>query len=314
MKRILVICSSMALATAALAQQSTIGIASGPPTGTNYPMVQDIVRACSGPTLSIKNVQTAGGEENIYAVKSRPDVQFGVVPIDTAVFMSGQDKATMDKIKMVFPFFSTEIHVAVPEKSPAKSVADLAGKRVVEGPQGSATYVTTQVFKELTGAKWQELTASQVDGLNGLKTGKADAMFVVAGAPITMFKDPTLSAGIRLLPVQHSALDSVKYYVRTMIPGGTYPQIKQALPTYRVDNMLVTFDYRSSYHREIAALTSCITQRMDWLLQYAGKSAGEGGTHPKWKDVDPLNIDRLNWPAHPIAVATIKRELNRAKK
>ena len=69
--------------------------------------------------------------------------------------------------------------------------------------------------------------------------------------------------------------------------------------SHKVNNVLVTFAYKSQYQKEIAELVTCITKNVDGL-QVNG--------HPKWRDVDPLDIDRVKWPVHPAALAAIKKE------
>ena len=75
---------------------------------------------------------------------------------------------------------------------------------------------------------------------------------------------------------------------------------------YKVDNMLVTFAFKSERLKEIADLVTCITRNVEKMQTTAG-------FHPKWKDVDVLDIDRIKWPAHPAAVAAIHREIKKAK-
>lgn len=68
--------------------------------------------------------------------------------------------------------------------------------------------------------------------------------------------------------------------------------------------MLVTFAFKTERQKEIGDLIGCIARNVEKMQTTAG-------FHPKWKDVDPLDIDRIQWPAHPAAVAAIKREAGR---
>lgn len=292
MKRTLISIAAFAFTCSA----SALGIASGQPTGTNYPMVEDIVKVCSTPTAPITNVVSDGSIDNLFKVFQDPTAQFGIVQADAAEYQKGLDPKMMSKIQMVFPFFSTEIHIVAKDGSPITSLAQLAGKNVVEGPEGSGTWVTVQVIKKLTGLKWNGFYASQVDGTKAVLNGQADAEFIVAGAPVKIIKD---TAGLKLLPVSHPALDGFGLYTKTMLSTSLYPGQKAAVSTYKVDNMLVTYAFKNERQAEIAGLVACITTNMG-ALQKTG--------HPKWKDVDPLDIDRIKWPAHPAAAAAIKRE------
>jgi len=284
------------------AQADTVGIASGQPTGTNYPMAQDIVRVCTTNTTQINNIVSDGSLDNINKIYGDKNVQYGIIQEDALVYQQGIDPKMMDRIVMVFPFFSTEVHVVVKDSSPIKTLADLQGKRVIEGPDGSGTWVTVQVIKAKTGLSWTPLIAGQKDGLDAVLAGKADAEFIVAGRPIGMLEK---AQGVRLIPVSHPALDSFKYYTQTMIPTGSYPFQKGSVKTYKVNNVLATYAFKNQYQAEIGSLVTCIAHNMD-TLQRTG--------HPKWKDVDPTDIDRIAWPSHPAAVAAIKRETAKAKK
>lgn len=118
---------------------------------------------------------------------------------------------------MVFPFFSTEMHLVAKDGSPITSLDSLAGKRVVEGPEGSGTWVTVQLIKKLTGIQWTPIQASQKDGMVMVLNGQADAEFVVAGAPVSML---TTTAGYKLVPMSHPKLDQFPLYTKAMIPVG----------------------------------------------------------------------------------------------
>ena len=303
MKKTHIAFAAFSLAACLAASAGPVGIASGAPSGTNYPMVEDIKNICSTPASPITNVITPGGQANIFRVYNDPKVQYGVVPADVAYFQRLADEQAgskrMDKILMVFPFFSTEFHLLAKDGSKVNSLADLAGKNVVEGPDGSATYITVQLIKRLTGLQWNGIQASQVDGHKMVLEGRADAEFIVAGKPIAMLQNAT---GVKLINVSHPKLDSFPMYEKTTLDvDGMYPFQKAGISTYKVDNMLVTFAFKNQYQAEIGELVTCITKNI-------GKMQ-----HPKWRDVDPTNISRIKWEAHPAAVAAIKKNAKGGK-
>lgn len=273
-----------------------VGIASGQPTGTNFPMVANIAKVCSTADHPINNVVSDGSVDNIFKIYSDKRAQFGVIQEDALSYQQAIDPKMMSRVVAVFPFFSVEVHAVVAENSPIRSLADMQGKRVIEGPEGSGTWVTTQVIKAQTGIQWNAMHLSQKDGLAAVQNGTADVEFVVAGKPITMLKT---AQGVRLVPISHPALDQYKYYTRTMIQSGSYPFQSTGVSTYKVNNVLATYAFKNQYQKEIGDLVTCITRNMDELQMHG---------HEKWKDVDPLDIDRVKWPVHPSAVAAIKRE------
>lgn len=309
--------SMVALSTALLvgavihhAQAAPVGIASGQPSGTNWPMVEDIKVACSNPASPISNNISNGSIDNIGMVYNDRTTQYGVSQEDALVYQKGVDPKMMDNIVMVFPFFSTEIHLLVRADSPIRSLADLQGRRVNEGPDGSGTWVTTQVIKGLTGLQFAPgayTLLGQKDGLAAVQSGAADAMFVVAGMPVTMLET---ARNVRLVPLTHPALDGFKYYTRTTIPSnGVYNagvMGGQSVPTYKVRNGLITYNYKNQYQKEISELVTCITRKLPDLKAGRGGSGKDGSAHPKWRDVNPFDIDLLAWPVHPTAAKAIK--------
>lgn len=289
--------AALLFAAAVSVSAAPVGIASGQPTGTNYPMAADIAKVCSTADSPINNVTSDGSLDNIGKIYSDKRTQYGIVQADALEYMKGQDPKMMDRIVMVFPFFSTEIHVIGKEGSPINSLAQLEGKRVVEGPQGSGTWVTVQVIKALTGIKWTPILASQTAGMNMVQAGQADAEFIVAGAPVSILVH---AKGVKLIPLQHPALDGFGLYTKALIPSGLYEGIKGTTPTYKVDNVLATYAFKNQYQAEISSLVTCITRNI-------GKLQSEDGFHPKWRDVEVTDIDRIKWQSHPAAVAAIKR-------
>lgn len=292
------------------AQAAPVGIASGQTSGTNWPMVEDIKIACSTTVSPISNNISNGSIDNIGMVYNDRATQYGVSQEDALVYQKGVDPKMMDNIVMVFPFFSTEMHLVVRADSSIRSLADLQGKRVNEGPDGSGTWVTTQVIKGLTGLKFAagpHTLLGQKDGLAAVQSGAADAMFVVAGMPVTMLQT---ARNVRLVPLSHPALDGFKYYTRTTIPSaGVYNagvMGGQSVPTYKVRNGLITYNYRNQYQAEISALVTCITRKLPELQAGTGGSGKDGAAHPKWRDVNPLDIDQIAWPVHPTAAKAIK--------
>jgi uncharacterized protein len=278
------------------ARAEPVGIASGSTTGTNYPMAKDISKVCSTSKSPINVIESDGSLDNIFKIYNDRNVQYGIIQADALKYQQGIDPKMMDRILMVYPFFSAEIHLIVRTDSKIKNLMDLQGKKVVVGPAGSGTWVTTQVIKGLTGLKWIASHASQEDGLKSVLDGSVDAEFIVAGAPIKILK--VKQAGIKLVSLNSTQLDAFGLYTKTTISSNTYPFQAESLSTYKVDNIMATYAFKNQYQTEIGSLIKCINDNMSTFL-----STG----HNKWRDVDPTDINRIKWPAHPAAVAAIER-------
>jgi len=280
-----------------LAIAAPVGIASGQPSGTNYPMTSDIARVCSTPTSPITNIVSDGSLDNLAKVYSDKNVQYGIVQVDALVYQQGIDPKMMSRIQMVFPFFSSEIQLVVRFDSNINSLTDLQGKRVDEDVEGSGSWVSVQVIKSLTGLNWQASHLEQKVGLQALASGQIDALFINAGLPVGMLSH--VQSGLKLVSINNPKLDAFALYTKTTIPSGTYPFQTQSVQTYKTDNVLVTYAFKNQYQKEIGDLVSCVTRNMS-TLQQTGQA--------KWRDVDPTDITRIKWQAHPAAIAAIKRE------
>lgn len=308
MNRFIFAIGAAAVAVGSFAQTKPFGIASASQNGTNWPMTEDIRAVCSKPGAEITNVQTNGTLDNIALVYGDPKAQFGIAQLDGLKYQQGQDPKMMERIQVVFPFFSTEIHLVTKDGGPITSVEQLAGKRVIEGPEGSGTWVSVQVVKALTGIKWQGFYATQADGMKALMAGQADAMFIVAGKPVNIIRDTPQA---RVISLKHPKLDEFNLYTKAMIPAGTYPGTKQTVNTYKVDNALITYAFKSERQAEIAGLVSCIAHNIGRLQAGEMNPLTRQPFHPKWRDVDPLDINRIAWTVHPAAKAAINREIKK---
>jgi TRAP transporter TAXI family solute receptor len=294
--RLTAVAACLAIAALNADAQTTIGIAAGQPGSTTHLMIEDIAKTCP----NVRVVDSEGSLDNIARISSDKLVQMGYTQEDAAVYQQGIDPDMMKRIQMVFPLISAELHLVVPANSPIRSLADLAGKKVYVSAEGTGTWVTTKVIAAKTGIQWQAFAVSKKeDGLKAIQNGQLDAGFFVEGAPIGLLSKAT---GIRLIPISHPALDSFKYYTRTLVPSGVYPWQQGTTQTYKVKFAMMTYAFKQQYQAEIGNLVSCITRNVEKM--------GETG-HPKWRSVDPLEIDNFTWPVHPAALAAIKREAKR---
>jgi uncharacterized protein len=273
-----------------------VGIASGQPSGTNYPMAADIARVCSTPSSPITNIVSDGSLDNLAKVYDDKNVQYGIVQTDALMYQQGVDPKMMDRIQMVFPFFSSEIHLVVRSNSNINSLQDLVGKRVDEDVQGSGSWVSVQVIKQLTGLNWSAVNMQQAQGLAALQAGQIDALFVNAGRPVGMLSQ--VQSGLKLVSISNPKLDAFGLYTKSVIPSGSYPFQAQSVTTYKTGNVLVTYAFKNQYQQEIGSLVSCVMRNLP-QLQETG--------HPKWKNVDPTDIERIKWQVHPAALAAIRR-------
>lgn len=110
-----------------------------------------------------------------------------------------------------------------------KSVADLKGKNVSIGSQGSGVYFNAIDFLnayDMTEADITPTYQSFADSAEALKDGKIDAAFVVAGAPTPAVTDLATSKDMYLISLDDEHVAKLQEisgaYTKSIIPAGTY--------------------------------------------------------------------------------------------
>jgi hypothetical protein len=124
-------------------------------------------------------------------------------------------------LRVIASLFSEQAHLVVAEGSKIAKVADLRGKRLALGNEGSGAAITGREILaawNLTGRV--RLVAE--DGANAaqlLQTGKVDAFFTVAGVPLDAVKDLIARHQARLVPIDGEGRDRLVKAVPQLVPA-----------------------------------------------------------------------------------------------
>lgn len=158
------------------------------------------------------------------------------------------DGAPVECFSTVAALYDEQVQIVTCDAD-IKSVADLAGKNVSIGAAGSGVYFNAIDILGAYGLGEDDIKAvyqSFGDSADALKDGKIDAAFIVAGAPTTAITDLSTSKQAYLVSLdeQHVA-DLIKasdYYVKTVIPAGTYSGIDEDVTTVSVAAVVLAND------------------------------------------------------------------------
>ncbi|MBR3689610.1 MAG: TAXI family TRAP transporter solute-binding subunit [Eggerthellaceae bacterium] len=130
-----------------------------------------------------------------------------------------------------------------------KTVADLKGKNVSIGAAGSGVYFNAIDILGAYDLKETDINPTYEsfgDSANSLKDGKIDAAFIVAGAPTTAIVDLSTSKQAYLVALDDEHVEKLlkvsDYYVKTVIPAGTYKGIDVDVTTVSVGAVLLAAD------------------------------------------------------------------------
>ncbi len=171
-----------------------------------------------------------------------------------------------DRLRGCARLYDDYVQLVVPQDSAVRSVADLRGKRVAVGQEGSGVRLLASRLLPAAGLDPHKDINSVSAGIDTmpdlLRNKEIDAFFWSGGLPTTAVLKLSESYPIRLVPLAdlvsalHKADGSTGYYRAATMPADAYPKAQRGVPvpTIAVANLLVTTD------RTDAALTEGFTR------------------------------------------------------
>ena len=127
-----------------------------------------------------------------------------------------------------------------------EGIADLAGKIVSIGAQGSGVYFNAVDVLEGAGLTVDDIKPqyqSFDDSKEALKDGQIDAAFIVAGAPTSAITELATTNGVFLVPIEGELRDKIMdicpYYAPLVIPADTYPGQPDPIETITIKATMV---------------------------------------------------------------------------
>ncbi len=246
----------MVSAPASQAEDTIITVGTGSVTGVYYPAGGAICRLVNrgrkehGIRCFVES--TSGSIANIHALRDG-EITLGIVQSDwqynayRGLGAFAEDGPFRD-LRSVFSLHSEMFTVAVAPNSGIKQFADLKGKRVNIGDEGSGMRDIMQNLMETMGwNKHSFAVASELrptEASRALCKGSIDAMVFAAGHPNGLIQEVTGNCGARLIPIQGAVVNRLieknPFYARTAIPGGMYKGNPQNIATFGVKATLLT--------------------------------------------------------------------------
>ncbi len=179
----------------------------------------DVGGSCGVPGLIAVAQTSQGSVDNVEAVGSG-QLDSGLCQADVAFWAySGADlfqsKGPLGNLRAIANLFQESLHVVVRRESGIRSAADLKGKRVSLGEQGSGTLVTARQLLRAFKLSEKQLKPSYLNAgaaAEKMRADQLDAFFQVGGIPVPAIADLANALPIDLLPILQ--ID--------VIPAGTY--------------------------------------------------------------------------------------------
>ncbi len=269
-----------------------LDVATSPKGSTASDMFRDLGRVCTGASF-LRQRQTSGSVENLDLLLGN-QVSLAFVQLDV---LKARDQIDHDpraaELRQLLPLNFDEIHLIARRPLTKKNVfgkvtvtgvtkwSELKGKKL--GAWGGSV-VTANVLKAKSNLPVSILEyKGREDTLAALNAGQVDAVLSVVGQPADWVK--TLDASkFALIPLDIAPAAVNGFYKQASL---RYPGLGSGVPTYAVQRILVTRDFKTPERRTpLLNYQKCAISKLATLQETEG-------FHPKWSEV---TFKESDWP------------------
>jgi TRAP transporter TAXI family solute receptor len=293
------------------ANRYTVGFVTGPPTGTDATIAHEISTVLAagqetGPNgemaLRVLGMVGRGGIQNVRDVLTLPGADLSMVPV--VLLNRLRDRKELGdidkKLAYLAPLFTEEFHVVA--RREIRSAADLAGKTVNLGEEGSNTDILAREILASLDLKVEDINVDQKQAFERMRAGEVAATMIVAGRPSSILSDAVRDAGFHLVPIPFtSTLDGD--YLPATLTHEDYPNLigqNERVNTLAVGSVLVAYDWRRGTER-YQLLQTFVESFFSRISEFHAAAR-----HPKWKEVN-LAADLPGWRRFGPAERWLKR-------
>ncbi|MFE3327258.1 TAXI family TRAP transporter solute-binding subunit [Streptomyces sp. NPDC059176] len=232
----------------------TLTISTGVNTGV-YQRYGDLLQGALAkdlPRVSIVLRASEGSQQNLDRLV-RGEADYAIATADAVAKYRQDAKPGADRLRACARLFDDYVQLIVPKGSSVRTPADLRGKRVGVGQEGSGVRIIADRVLAAAGAEHHvTAVAAGIDTMPQLlEKGELDAFFWSGGLPTGAVQTLAGRFPIRLVPVEDGLISKVqgsgeatRYYHGAVLPTDAYPKMasKEPVKTVAVANLLVTTD------------------------------------------------------------------------
>lgn len=278
-----------------------IGLVTGPKTGTYYSVGLDIAGVAKAADVPVEVRASEGSIDNIRRINSTENAALGIVQSDALGFLARSEAdASQDAthLRVVFPLYNEEVHVLA--RRSIKSFAELEGKRVAIGEEGSGSMLTAlNLFSlmKVNPKESKEMPAEQA--VVAVLRAELDAVIFVGGKPVRLFKNledlsrPENEKYARMIDHVHflplSDAKMLSEYKTAEITSSDYAFVEESVPTVAVQSLLISYDFT-----QMKGTGQCDLLRSLAKALRSGLGNLRANGHPKWKEVN-FDLDAGAW-------------------
>ena len=276
----------------------TLALATGGPAGLYYPFGGAMASLWSEvlPNVNAKAEVTGGSVTNVIQV-ARQESDLGIAMADvvsSAYAGTGRFPKPLP-LRVLFTAYPNIVHLLSLQGSGIRSIADLAGKRVALGAQGSGTSVAALNMLNGLGLSVDDIAPRYLsfgETTSGLKDGTLDAGFVVGGLGIAAVTELSVTRDIEIIALSDAEMASLTAQFPAdsayEIPADTYAGVSESRQALGIWSAVVVHE---SMPETLAFALTCTVYRDHARLL---------SVSPVVKDMTIANIRQLAAvPLHP---------------
>lgn len=255
-----------------------IRVGSAPVGGVYYMLTNSLVSMMEEENSNYSfDVRTTTGSMANLRLLSEDYIQMGIAQADiinNVYYGEGSYKGKLlQGYSAVGSPYTEVMQIAVRADSGIESLEDLQGKTISVGAEESGSEQNAeQVLAAcgLTDNLISKVNMDYTESARKLKDGEIDAIFCTAGLKTTMMDELSRQCSIKLLAIDNSVAGRLKseypFYLRTVIPAGTYAGQEEAVSTMGVKAVLCVSNKMSD---EMAYKLAEVLNNRETELQYS---------------------------------------------
>jgi TRAP-type uncharacterized transport system substrate-binding protein len=267
--------------------ENTVGVISGSPNSddTYLQMAYDLAEVLNdGDNLRILPIAGVGGPRNIRDVRYLRNVDIGLT--QTSILNSFRRSnermgQTENKIVYVAKLFNEEVHLVA--RANITSIDQLNGLKVNLDAKGSGTsYSMRDIFKALA-IEIEEVSMSQIEALEKVKSGEIAATAVIAGKPVRFISRLGRTDGLHFVALPYPNALFADYFPASLthddypglIPAG------QTVDTIAVGSVLIAYNWPKTNvdrYRRVQRFVEAFFPKIDEFRKPP--------RHQKWREVN----------------------------
>lgn len=247
----LTLCVAMlGLASAAMAGEVKMVLATGGTAGTYYPFGGAMAKIWNSkiPGMNVTAQATGASIENI-RLMNKDEVELALVQsdnIDWAFFGKEVFKEKITKMAAIAVLYPEVVHIVLRGDSPAKTFGNLKGLKVGVGAPGSGTEANFRQLMEVYDMKKDDVKGqylSYAESAEQFKDKHIDAFFLTTGVPNSAIMDVANTRPIKIVGIDDAMVTKITqkypFLAPAKIPANTYKGQPEEVKTIAVMAVLI---------------------------------------------------------------------------